>query len=154
MITAGILLLSAAFLCVLSIMLKSKRRIRLTYPIILLQGALSGLLFLWSLIYLIILFFFQTELTIQNLGLILFLSLLFSHITTLTVGVLLTVAIMQKLGGYFSKQADTKFTHKQWYLKLIKIHIPLALLCFLIGVWDIIYITSIHSLITNMMELS
>ena len=154
MITAGILLLAAAFLCLLSIMLKSLPKNKLTYPLILFQGSLSVLLILWACCYLFIFVFFETELTIHNLGIILFLSLLFSYTIILTVAVLLSLASIQKLFGFFRKREDTTYAYEEWYSKLVTIHIPLALLCFIIGVWDIIYITSLHSLLIDMMESS
>jgi len=154
MILAGILLLISAFLCVLSIILKSIRQKNLRNAIIVFQGFISLLIFLWSLSYLIILNFFKSEQIIQNPGLVFFLTLLFSYIITLTVSFLLAVTFIQKLSEFYAKTKDTQIKYREWYSKLIKIQVPLSLLCFIIGVWDIIYVTSVHSLIINMIELS
>ncbi len=154
MILAGILLLISAFLCVLSIILKSIRQKNLKNAIIVFQGFISLLIFLWSLSYLIILNFFKSEQIIQNPGLVFFLTLLFSYIITLTVSFLLAVTFIQKLSEFYAKTKDAQIKYREWYSKLIKIQVPLSFLCFIIGVWDIIYVTSVHSLIINMIELS
>ena len=149
MVLAGIFLLISAFLCALSIILKFIQQKKLNYTIILFQGIFSISIFLWSLCYCIILIFFESEHIIQNLGLVVFLNIVFSYLITFAVSFLLTMALIQKLCVYYRAQTDTHINYGQWYEKLTRIHIPLGILCFIIGVWDIIYITSLHSLIIN-----
>jgi hypothetical protein len=153
MVLAGILLLACSFLCVLSVLLKYTIQKKLNHTIILSQGILSILLFFWSLLSLFILIVFEGETIINNFGIVFFLSALFSYTIIFAVSLLLTIAFIQKLSEYNLKQADTNMTFREWHSKLITIHIPLGILCFIIGVWDIIYVTSLHSVITHMMQL-
>jgi hypothetical protein len=153
MVLAGILLLACSFLCVLSVLLKYTIQKKLNHTIILSQGILSILLFFLSLLSLFILIVFEGETIINNFGIVFFLSALFSYTIIFAVSLLLTIAFIQKLSEYNLKQADTNMTFREWHSKLITIHIPLGILCFIIGVWDIIYVTSLHSVITHMMQL-
>ncbi len=144
MYLAGILLLVTASLSLPAIIRKHSQKNGWRSFLLFFRAGAALLIFLWSCYYIILTGIVYGPEIIQRLGIMFFLTLLFSYVILLGLNFSTAFDMGQILCKGNSK-ALPYTRHEERLTGFVDIQIPLAALCLLIGIWDLLYIPFLHA---------